>query len=75
MLSGRQEDMTMKEFRCTRNAPYANPECLGHAALRCRQGYYIQAENEHEALREMVKQFPSEQDNMHGFTAEFWKEF
>ncbi len=61
----------MKEYRCTRNQPYQGVACPGNLNTRARQGHYIIAHNEHEALMIMGNKFPN--DKM-GFTAELWKD-
>jgi hypothetical protein len=47
------------EWRCTREAAYP-PGSLGHRDTRCRQGYYIWAVTEREALNQMAATFPSD---------------
>jgi len=59
------------EFRCTRNAPYTEPGCPGHTALKARQGHYIVAYSHEEALRVMAERFPDEVES--GFTADIFK--
>lgn len=54
------------EFRCTRNAPYANPNCTGHADLSARQGHYIRTKNAEDAIAQMHEAFPNDTA---GFTA------
>jgi len=53
------------EYRCTRNEPYMH-NCLGRDDIRVRQGYYVHADSEEEALRQMALDFPKDR---HGFTA------
>lgn len=59
----------MKEYRCTRNAPYSH-QCLGHNDLTPRQGYYIMAASQEEAWEKMAMRFPEETNK--GFTVEEW---
>lgn len=59
----------MNEYRCTSNAPYSNPKCFGYTDLAARQGYYIKAESEQEAIALMQQEFP---DDTTGFTIELW---
>lgn len=61
----------MYEYRCTRNQPYRNPNCLGHTDTEARQSYYVMSENIAEAIDEMQQRF---MDDAAGFTAEFVKE-
>jgi hypothetical protein len=58
----------MKEFKCTRNAPYQYSSCLGHTNTSARQGYYINANSKNEAFQAMAKLFPKEINS--GFTVE-----
>lgn len=60
----------MKEYRCTRNAPYAHP-CDGSSDLSARQGYYIRVETAQEARAIMAERFPEEAS--FGFTVDEWK--
>lgn len=62
----------MKEYRCTRNAPYSH-QCLGHNDLSARQGYYITANSQEEAWEKMACRFPEEADE--GFTVDEWRGF
>ena len=62
----------MKEYRCTRNAPYAH-DCIGHDDLAARQGYYIQANSAEEAWQKMAIRFPEEVEA--GFTTQAWERF
>ena len=61
----------MKEYRCTRNAPYAHP-CDGSSDLSARNGYYIRVETAQEARAIMAERFPEETDT--GFTVDEWKD-
>lgn len=63
--------MRMSEYRCTRNAPYSNPNCFGHKDLSARQGYYIEAPSAESALRKMAQMFPQDNGN---FTCQHWKD-
>jgi hypothetical protein len=56
----------MNEYRCTRNQPYLDPRCFGHTDLETRQGYYIKAESEQDAIAQMTELYP---DDNAGFTA------
>jgi hypothetical protein len=62
----------MNEYRCTRNYPYRHPDCFGHTNLSARQGYYLKAQSEPEAIAMMEREFPDELE--WGFTAKFWKD-
>lgn len=58
-----------KQYRCTRNALYLH-DCIGKKNLSARQGYYIKAKSEDEAIKIMEQRFPSEAQA--GFTVEKW---
>jgi hypothetical protein len=60
----------MKEYRCTRNAPYTHP-CDGSSDLSARNGYYIRTQTAQDALQRMVERFPEE--TSFGFTVDEWK--
>jgi hypothetical protein len=60
----------MREYRCTRNQPYTAPGCPGRTDTRAREGHYLRAGSEAEALRMMRESFPGD---WMGFTAELWK--
>ncbi len=60
----------MNEYRCTRNAPYTSPRCYGHTDLSEREGHYIKAESEQDAIAQMSKLYPRDED---GFIAQIWK--
>lgn len=60
----------MIEFRCTRKAPYSNPNCIGHTDLSVRQGYYIVARTAQGAMDKMREMFPNDPDS---FTVDEWK--
>ena len=62
----------MKEYRCTRNAPYSH-QCIGQDDLTARQGYYIQANSIEEAWQRMAIKFPEETEA--GFTVQVWVGF
>lgn len=48
-----------KRFRCTRNAPYiSEDQSLGKSDLSARQGYYIWADSEEDAIAQMGERFP-----------------
>jgi hypothetical protein len=69
-------DNSPKEFRCTRNKPYNNPECVGYNNPPGREGHYIVARTKEGALQEMHRTFPY--DGQHVplawlFTADVWK--
>lgn len=53
----------LRQYRCTRNQP--DPT----VPLGDRQGYYLFAKSEREALSEMQKRFPNDTA---GFTAILW---
>jgi hypothetical protein len=55
------------EFRCTRRDPYASPGCSGHKNPSARQGHYLYAKTERDAVIEMRKDFPRDID---GFDVE-----
>ena len=57
----------MKIFRCTRNRFYSR--CTAQVDLSNRQGYYIQARSESDALARMALTFSNDKD---GFTVEPW---
>lgn len=56
-----------KIYRLTR-CLCTNPNARAFSDLSARQGYYIQAENEDEALKKMAKAFPNESQ----FTCHEW---
>lgn len=60
----------MNEYRVTRDTLYANPHCVGHKDLTARDGHYIKAASQEDALMEMKKRYPHD---VHGFTVQFWK--
>jgi len=66
------ENLTLREYRCTRNAPYSH-ECIGRDDLSARQGYYINAHSAEEAWEQMASRFPEETEA--GFTVEEWEGF
>jgi hypothetical protein len=68
----------MNEYRCTRNRIYESPGCPGHTQLEARQGHYIQADSEADALIAMWESFPDDVEwakarGMDAFTATLWK--
>lgn len=64
--------MTLKEYRCTRNALYTH-DCTGRDDLRERQGHYIWAVSDEAAWEEMARRYPEE--TKAGFTVEKWESF
>lgn len=58
-------------FRCTRNGAYRGHDILGNTDISARQGHYIEAMNEKEAIAKMSTQFPY--DKL-GFTATLWNQ-
>lgn len=57
----------MKTYRCTR-CTCTNPNARAFSDLSARQGYYVRAENEFEALKQMSRDFPKEKV----FTCDEW---
>jgi hypothetical protein len=53
-------DKRLNEYRCTRSWPYRERHCIGHNDLGSRQGHYILAESEFDAILEMVRSFPGD---------------
>jgi len=45
-------------------------ECIGRDDVRAREGHYIEAPSELEAMQIMAEEFPRDR---HGFTAQLWK--
>ena len=45
-------------------------KCIGQNDLSARQGYYVTADTEGEALAIMRRNFPND---THGFTVKLWK--
>jgi hypothetical protein len=66
------ENLTLREYRCTRNASYSH-DCIGRDDLSARQGYYINAHSVESAWEQMATRFPKETDA--GFTVEEWEGF
>lgn len=60
----------MNEYRCTRGSLYRHP-CFGHDDLTARQGHYVVAKDEIDAILEMRRMFPHDPEN--SFTAHLWK--
>ncbi len=60
----------MKEYRCTRNAPYSH-KCLGHNDPTEGQGYYLKANSAEEAWQKMAIRFSDETSA--GFTVQEWE--
>jgi hypothetical protein len=65
------DNLTLKEYRCTRNASYTG-NCIGRDDLTVRQGYYIHAHSEEEAWQQMAARYPKETEA--GFTIQDWSE-
>jgi hypothetical protein len=59
----------MKIYRCTR-CTCTNPNARAYSDLSARQGYYVRAENESEALKQMARDFPKETN----FTCHEWSD-
>jgi hypothetical protein len=57
------------EYRCTRQKPYDH-DCLGQYNTGSRQGHYRVVENEEEAVRRMVEDFPDDVKAGYGFTVQ-----
>jgi hypothetical protein len=55
------------EYRCTRRDPYASPHCKGHTDPTARQGHYLYAKTDREAIVAMREDFPRDID---GFDVE-----
>lgn len=66
------ENLTVREYRCTRNASYSH-DCIGRDDTTARQGYYIQASSAEEAWQRMAIRFPEETNA--GFTVQDWEGF
>ena len=66
----------LNEYRCTRNKPYP-PGSVGHDNTRARQGHYVTATSEEEALLAMVDKFPEDMVGvahaLDAFTVTFWR--
>lgn len=62
----------MNEYRCTRDFPYGNGT-PGFKNVKARQGHYIVAKDENEALAIMVERFPLDVKLGYWFTADLWK--
>lgn len=58
------------EYRCTRNAMYMGEGVIGRTDRRARQGHYVAARSESEALADMIRMFPGEES--YGFTVDLW---
>lgn len=65
------ENLTLKEYRCTRNSSYTG-NCSGRDDLNARQGYYINAHSEEEAWQKMASRYPDETEA--GFSIQDWSE-
>jgi len=59
----------MTTYRCTRNAPYQQPGS-GSSDPTARQGYFISAQDETQAIAQMADRFPHEITQ--GFSVTFW---
>jgi hypothetical protein len=64
------ENLTITEYRCTRNFLYSedDPDNLKHISLR--QGHYIRAHSEEEAWQIMARRYPEETEA--GFSIQDW---
>lgn len=62
----------MTEYRCTRNALYQH-DCIGRDDVTARQGHYIHAHSEEEAMQIMADRYPDETEA--GFTVQEWQSF
>lgn len=60
--------MVLNEYRCTRSDLYSH-NCIGRDDLTARQGHYVVARSEEEALEEMRRRHPAERN----FTVAIWK--
>lgn len=56
----------MNQFRCTRRKPYP-PGTPGNTDLSARQGYYIDAPDQEDAVKQMTAKFPGE-----AFDVQLW---
>lgn len=56
-------------YRCTRNSAYRGHDVLGNTDISAKQGHYVEAYNEKEAIAKMGTMFPY--DKL-GFTATLW---
>lgn len=65
------DNLTLTEYRCTRNASYT-ANCSGRDDITARQGYYIHAHSEEEAWQQMASRYPNE--TAAGFTIQDWSE-
>lgn len=63
---------TLKEYRFTRPHIYNSPDCPGYKNPKARQGYYIIANSEPEAYKEILRQYPEFAGQR--LDAEFWRE-
>jgi AraC-like DNA-binding protein len=64
------ENLTITEYRCTRNFLYPedDPDNIEHISLR--QGHYIRAHSEEEAWQIMARRYPDETEA--GFSIQDW---
>lgn len=65
------DNLTLKEYRCTRNASYT-ANCSGRDDITARQGYYLHAHSEEEAWQQMASRYPNE--TTAGFSIQDWSE-
>ena len=65
------DNLTLKEYRCTRNASYTG-NCVGRDDISARQGYYLYAHSEEEAWQQMAARYPKETEA--GFSIQDWSE-
>lgn len=65
------DNLTLKEYRCTRNASYSG-NCVGRDDISARQGYYIHAHSEEEAWQLMASRYPNE--TRAGFSVQDWSD-
>lgn len=67
------DDLSLPEFRCTRNLPYLH-ECIGKHDVGARQGHYVRAESEEAARDVMAEDFPNDAMALgrEAFTVTYW---
>lgn len=65
------DNLTLKEYRCTRNASYSG-NCVGRDDISARQGYYLYAHSEEEAWQLMARRYPNE--TKAGFSVQDWSD-
>ena len=49
-------------YRITRSDMYTSPTCAGYKNLTARQGYFVRAKDENEALDKIAQQFPHDEN-------------